>query len=191
VVLLILVIPAVTGLCKGFVRTVFGLLGMVGGIVLSIAFARPLGIYFSSLIGASDHFVGTIVAFIVIFFVCGVCGFLLAWLLRRMIRLANLGFLDRLAGGALGFLQGSAIAGVILIVLYLMPSSHSWIEESLISKKIVNISVAAIHSLPEEWTEYFSPKRWIGYSSSDIPEFLRQEPDDDTPTEQEEENAET
>lgn len=64
----ILVAPTVTGIFKGFIRTVLGLLGIIGGIVLSMAFARPLGVAIGQFFGAKDFFVGKLLSFIIIFF---------------------------------------------------------------------------------------------------------------------------
>ena len=156
---------------------------------MSIVFARPLGTFFSNLIGVSNHLIGTIIAFVIIFFCCGALGFLGAWLLHRMIRLANLGFLDRLMGGILGILQGSAIAGVILIVLYLIPTSNEWIENSLLAKQIVNITVSATSALPEDWKDYLAPQRWIGNSHVSMQENLHQEPDNNSQNNSDQQNS--
>ncbi len=162
-----------TGLFKGFIRTIFGLTGMLSGVVFSIVFSRPLGLQLGKLLGFTDYFAGKLIAFILIFMVCGFLGYLGGLLMRRLFAVANLGLVDRLLGGALGFCQGGVVAGVILIIVYLVPSARPWLDESRYSKIVVFQTVRLAHELPQDWTDYLSPERWIGASRERILEVLK------------------
>ncbi len=169
----ILAAPTVTGIFKGFIRTVLGLLGIIGGIVLSMAFARPLGVAIGQFFGAKDFFVGKLLSFIIIFSLTSLAGFILAALMHRIVSLANLSFLNRLLGGLLGLVQGLAISGAILTIVYLIPSTRPWIDNSSVSLKIVNGAAATVNVLPDEWIDYLLPERWIGSSRQNILNVLK------------------
>lgn len=172
VIIGVLVIPAITGLFKGMLRTVFGLVGLVGGVLLSIVFARPLGLQIANLLGFTDYFVGKLAAFILIFLASALIGYLGGIAFKRLFSAANLGWLDRLLGGLLGLAQGAVIATAILIVIYLIPGTRPWLGSSAFCKPAAQIVVQAAHRLPEDWTDYLSPERWIGVSRQKILEVL-------------------
>lgn len=151
---------------------VFGLFGLFGGVVLSIVFTRPVGFFIGDLIGVEDMHVGKMLAFILIFLVCGISGMLGGWLARKMIETANLGFVDRLLGGLLGLFQGMVIITVIIIICYLLPMAQPWLAESTVGLTLVNTAVTGAKYLPEDWQEYLSPDRWVGQSRSQVLDVL-------------------
>lgn len=172
VIIGVLVIPAITGLFKGMVRTVFGLMGLVGGVLLSIVFARPLGLQIGNLLGFTDYFAGKLTAFILIFLASALIGYFGGITFKRLFSAANLGWLDRLLGGLLGLGQGIVIATAILIVIYLIPGTRSWLSDSAFCKPAAQAVVQTAHRLPDDWTDYLSPERWIGVSRQKILEVL-------------------
>ena len=96
--------------------------------------------------------------------------------MRRLFATTNLGIIDRLLGGALGFCQGGVVAGVILIIVYLVPGARPWLDESRYSKIVVLQTVRLAHELPQDWTDYLSPERWIGASRERILDVLKPDP---------------
>lgn len=171
-IIIILAVPFMTGVFKGFMRMLFGVLGVVGGFVLSIVFARPAGVFLGEHLGFDDPFIGKLLAFILIFFGCGVLGVLGGWLARKIMVSANMGFLDRLFGGVLGMLQGAVVCAVVLTVAYLLPSTQPWVDASVIGSNTVALTHTIGDKLPADWTVYLSPTRWIGESRSKILEVL-------------------
>jgi uncharacterized membrane protein required for colicin V production len=163
---------------------------MLGGIVLSIVFARPLGVYISQMFNATDYFIGKLISFIMIFIFCSLTGFLMAIVVHRMITFVNLGFLNRLLGGCLGLFQGMALAGVILTAIYLIPSSKPWIDDSFLSKRIVYGATIVAKTLPDDWMDYILPERWIGVSRENILNVLQDNKETTSEEDTEKTNAE-
>jgi len=188
IVIGVLTIPIITGFIKGFMRMIMGLIGLIGGISLSIVFARPLGVIIGQQIGSTDLFFGKIISFLLIFLGCAFLGFAAGWLLRKMISMANLDLFDRLLGGVLGFVQGTVIASVILIVIYLLPITNPWLMDSLFCKELVLRTTQAFQLLPDDWESYLSPYRWIGESRENILEVLKE---DSSPTDVTKESDDT
>ncbi|MCD4654792.1 CvpA family protein [bacterium] len=177
IIIVIVITPFVTGLFKGFMRMLFGLSGMVGGVVLSIVFTRPIGVFLSNLLGFSDLFIGKLLAFILIFLLCGILGSVGGWFARKMMETVKLGLVDRFFGGVFGFFQGTIVVCVLLTICYLLPFSRPWLEESKLGTELVRGVVIAADVLPYDWREYLSPARWIGQSREMILEVL----EDDRP----------
>ncbi|MBN1297511.1 CvpA family protein [bacterium] len=172
ILLIVTGLPGITGLFKGFIRMAFGLAGVVGGIVLSIAFVRPLGDWMDGRFGLSEPFLARLMAFTAIFLLSTVCGILGGRLARKLLETANLGMADRLLGWLMGIIQGAVIAGVALMVLSVLPVTRPWVETSMTGSALVTGVHWMVHRLPGDWHDYFSPQRWIGESRSAIIDTL-------------------
>ena len=168
VIIILLAIPVMYGVFKGFMRIMFSVLGVVSGFVLSIVFARPLGVSVDQHIGVGDMFLSKLLAFIIIFLSCGMLGMLTGWLARKIMVSANLGLIDRLVGGILGFIQGALVSAALLITGYLLPVMRPWVDGSVIGSAAITTTVKIGENMPPDWAEYFSPARWLGESRSKI-----------------------
>ena len=94
----------VLGLFRGLIRQLFGVAGLIGGLVLARLFAEPLAIAFSPELGLSPA-LGTIAFSIAIFISVEVAATILGNFLHGHLG-AILGSLDRLGGAGLGLAKG-------------------------------------------------------------------------------------
>ena len=80
-------------------------------------------------------------------------GQVVAHLLKRTAEILNLGVLDRLAGGAFGFMQAVFIAQVILIALVTFPSPdlRDQIDGSPVAKELIDTAPTVLAFLPEKF----------------------------------------
>ncbi len=103
----------VWGLLKGLVRIVVMLGALVGAFLLASWFHRDLA---ERLVGFPLPAVALrVLAYLAIFAGVVIVGELVAWLLRKVVKAALLGMVDRLAGAALGV--AAAFAAVAFLVL--------------------------------------------------------------------------
>jgi len=110
----LLLLSALVGLARGFVREALGLFAWVGAAILATRFygvalptARRL---------ITDDAVADPVAFLVVFVALLIVLLVVAGLLGRLVRGTLLGGVDRLAGLVFGLLRGFAV----LVILYLV-----------------------------------------------------------------------
>ena len=109
---------ALWGLFRGLLRQIFGLLGLVGGIVLARMFAQPFGDAFAKDLGLP---VGVAVAAlsIAIFFLVEILAKVVGGLLHGMLGTFT-GGVDKvgglLAGGAKGLLVAWAVASLVVLL---------------------------------------------------------------------------
>ncbi len=132
-------ISTVTAFLRGFIRSLFALAGMVAGILLATLYAYQLGQYLMRWI--SPLALAKLCAFILILAAVYVCAVLLGRLLRGACSAIGLGFFDRLAGAAFGFVRGALFLAAMLLPLapylpqfkvtrssvllpYLLPAAH-------------------------------------------------------------------
>ncbi len=116
-------IMAVKGIIKGFVKEFFGLIALLLGIFFAHSFHAALGLEFSKRITISET-TANIVAFFIIFFVVYIVTFFIGLIVSSMIKKIELGFLDRV----FGFTFGVAKAMLVMVVIVLIFESFSFLK---------------------------------------------------------------
>lgn len=139
IIALTLAISTVTAFLRGFIRSLLALAGMFAGILLATLYAQQLGRYLVRWI--SPVALAKLCAFIMILAAVYVCAMLLGRVLRGACSAVGLGFFDRLAGAAFGFVRGMLLLAAMLLPLapylpqfkvtrtsvllpYLLPAAH-------------------------------------------------------------------
>ena len=118
VVLLVVIGVSVTmGLLKGLVREVFALVGVVLGIALALLLAPRLGLALERWIEIPSASYAA--ALLLVFVLTLGAVALAAHLVTKLIEIAQLGFVNRLLGGAFGILRGGLIGLVLVLGLTL------------------------------------------------------------------------
>lgn len=110
--IVVLVAGAITGLARGAVRIVVGLVSLILAFVLASRYQDALAaVLIRRHVGETP---ARIAAYLGIFLLTMIAGGLVAWLIGKMLKLAMLSWADRLAGGALG-LVAALLAAAFLV----------------------------------------------------------------------------
>lgn len=178
----VLAIFGVFGLWKGFVRIAVG----IGGLAVTLAFALRLAArgpdWFGSIL-ASDE-VSRAAAFVLIVVAGLVATSLLAWLASKLVRSAEIGWLDRLLGA------GVASVGSLLLLCALMvgvttfvPSASGWTSGSRLMPVMLAMSDQAARILPDELERiYRSHRQRMSSGYRNLPDDVRSDRGDPSPT---------
>jgi membrane protein required for colicin V production len=145
----ILLIGLVSGLARGFTRTLFGLAALVLGIVAAgraFAYVAKNVLFFLPGERVSEV-AGFVLIFLIVFFAIVLIGRLIA----KALKLALLGGLDRLAGGLLGLIMASVWTGVFLL-LAVMGGFHEGraLVSSKLAPQVFGITDAIVTVIPED-----------------------------------------
>ncbi|MGA7828763.1 MAG: CvpA family protein [Geobacteraceae bacterium] len=108
----VLLIFAVKGFMKGFVREVCSLLGLIVGGWAALTYFRP----FAGVLQSHSHISHTITLFLsfgLIFLALGLFFFLLGYLITMLLKVVFLGSVNRVGGVFLGILQGSLLLCIL------------------------------------------------------------------------------
>jgi len=115
------IIFVVIGMYKGFIEEVFHLAAMILGFI---------GAYLSYpyVYDKIDPFhkssnIKTIVAFIIAYIVIAFAFIIVGWLLKKIVHLTLLGWIDRLLGGAAGFCKALVVILIFVLSVTLLPRS--------------------------------------------------------------------
>ena len=174
-VLTIIIVPAIFGIFKGFLRVIFGLIGTISGIISGILFTRPLGNLIFDYTPLDNYFTARLTAFFVLFFGCWAVGLVIGFGLRKIIAALHLTWLDRVLGAFLGALKGIVLTIVICIICALIPDFKESLENSQIVLPLVSTTSDIIRTFPLSWQNYLNPNRWIGTSKERIRELFEYE----------------
>ena len=118
-VLVIIGASVLLGLYWGLIRQVLSLVGMFAGVVLAGRYGSDVAAWLSSVI--NNQPLSEALGFILVLIVVSSLASLLATLIHRFAGLLFLGWLDHLAGGVLGLIQGALAASVLLVVASAVP----------------------------------------------------------------------
>ncbi len=124
------IIFVIIGLYRGFVEEAIRLIGIVAAFFTGLALYRALAVHltFLKLSGA----VLSVISFFVIFLAALLVIILLGMLLKKVIHLTVLGWIDRLCGGVIGFLKVFFFIWIVVIAIASLPFSkiRRWFEPS-------------------------------------------------------------
>jgi membrane protein required for colicin V production len=139
IVIAVIGMLTIIGLWKGLVKQIFGLLGVIAGYLLAVRFYQPCSKFFTSVHPGTAR----IMSFVTIFLACIIVAHLIGWGVGRLLSISELGFLNRIGGGLLGFLKGCIIVCVVVMVLTaFLPGYTSLFKKSSTIKYILPVTAA-------------------------------------------------
>ncbi len=148
VIIVVAVLLGLVGLRQGIIKTVFGIAGLIGGIVLA-------GRYYSGLAALLSPAAATwanIAAYAIILVVALIVASVVGRLVAKLVHIVMLGWLDRLVGCVLGVVIGGLLCAAILaIVGKYYPSTEAVIIQSVIAKFLMGGFPLLLALLPEEF----------------------------------------
>lgn len=148
----------VRGLFRGFLLELFDVVSLVGGYLA----ARFLGSYGAAILSdltPLEHPVSSVASAILLFIIVTAALNILARILRKIIRMAQLGFLDRIGGGVLGSLKALIVVLSIALMISFIPlaqKAHVYINEGMVSRyfwfgtKVVKDQISAKQLAPTQ-----------------------------------------
>lgn len=149
-VLVLTAVLVVLGAWKGIVRILITLGALVAAFVLASRFHQPVADYWVES-PADPSAPLRLLAYLAIFVAVMVAGGVLAWAMRKLMKVALLGWADRLAGAALG-LVAAALASALLVlpVVAYTPKGESLLGRSRLAPYVAVVADVANQIAPED-----------------------------------------
>ena len=148
VIIVVAVLMGFVGLRQGIIRTVFGIAGLVGGIVLAGRYYGGL----AAVLSPSGATWANIAAYAIILIATLIVAGVIGWLVARLVHLVLLGWLDRLVGCILGVVIGGLLcAAVLAIVGKYYPGAEAVISQSGLARFLMGGFPLLLALLPEEF----------------------------------------
>lgn len=144
----------IRGTFRGLVKEIASILGLLLGFVLANSYHAQLsplleeylgGPGLAHLVGYLGIFLGTVAAI-----------FLLATLIRKILKLICLGWLDSIGGGALGILKGLLLCSIVIMALTaFLPAKSEVLTRSQVVPHINTFNTLLSNALPKEMRDQF------------------------------------
>lgn len=119
-------ILGIKGVINGFIKELFGLIGIVGGIFVASRFAEQAGeIVSTNIYKLESNATLYLVGFVVVLIIFWILSLFAGHLLESLIKMSGLGSIDKLAG----FLVGSAKIFLVFSILAITLSNIEFLKE--------------------------------------------------------------
>ncbi|MDQ5768815.1 CvpA family protein [Thiothrix subterranea] len=161
-IIVLIVLSAVIGLIRGFVREAFSLITWLAALGFAFLYYEQLAVHVP--FDGQGKLGQVVIAFIVIFLGVLIVGSIINHLLSAAVSSVGLGGVDYLLGGAFGILRGGLIV-TLLVLLFSAVGKYSaadWWKESRLmpwfEHNAVMLKEMIPNKLPEELPGIFSSK---------------------------------
>jgi membrane protein required for colicin V production len=149
IILIILAIGFFKGLGNGFVRGLFGLAALVLGVMVAAANSGQVTeLVFSRLQidPQGQALLGFLLVFVVVLIVVSVIGRVIS----KALKLAALGWLDRLAGAVLGLVISCMFVGVLLLLVVMAGlETNNGVARSTVAPTVITVMDAVVAFAPD------------------------------------------
>jgi membrane protein required for colicin V production len=154
---IILAYTLIRGVFRGLVVEMASIFGVFAGVYAAVFYYPHAAAYLSRWIAdeAYRNIASFLVIFAVVFIVVGILGVLIKYLLN----IASLGWLDRLCGFAFGGIKGILISAVLLMTLTaFLPSGTALIKKSHLAPHVNQIAARLAKIVPQDMRQKFFGK---------------------------------
>jgi membrane protein required for colicin V production len=149
IIVIILAIGLGKGLANGFVRGLFGIAALVLGIIIAAGnYQQVAEVLFSRLqVGEQGQAIlGFLLVFVIVLILVSVIGRIIA----KALKLASLGWMDRLAGGILGVLMACVFTGVVLLVVVMAGlHTNTGVARSVVAPTVIGVMDTMVTYAPD------------------------------------------
>ena len=156
-ILVILGYSLVRGLFRGLVKEVSSLIGVLGGFYAAYTYYKVLAGLLAGLIHDTSYL--NILSFLIIF--CGVLIIVgvLGVIIKYLLNIAFLGWVDRIGGVVFGVLKGILIVSILFITLTaFLPKGTAFIKNSELAPHVSRISEKLAEVISKEMKLDFEAK---------------------------------
>lgn len=127
----------IRGLFRGFVHELVTVIGLILGYIISITYLSIVSGLILSYFPTLPESVVNIISFFIIFVGTNLLLRLAANLLSKTLKIAMLGWLNRLLGGVFGLLKSIIILSIVVFIVNLIPFSSTLLENIEIQSSIL------------------------------------------------------
>ncbi|MEN6561418.1 MAG: CvpA family protein [Acidobacteriota bacterium] len=152
VILAIVVLTAIYGIFKGFVKQVIGLVAVIAGLILAVIYyAQASGIFRGFV---KNRAVCNFLAFLLIFVLVLVAGTILGHLLTKAM-VGPLAFANRLFGAVFGVISAVLVCGIVVFALVSFEMAKPAVETSVLAPACLGVARAVVHTVPKDLRQRF------------------------------------
>lgn len=144
----------IRGFFRGLIREVAAIFGLLLGYILANVYHPELAHLLEPRLGGPG--LAKLVAYLSIFLGAVAVVFVVASLVRKLLKLIMLGWLDSLAGGGTGFFKGALLCSIIVMALTaFLPPKSDILTGSLVVPYVNEFNTILSQTLPRDMRDQF------------------------------------
>ena len=148
VIIVAIAIPTFIGFKTGLIKAVLSLVGLIIGVILAVHYYVPLSYQLTFI---PDENVAKIAAFAIILIGVMVIASVLARLLKWLVSIVMLGWVNHLGGAVFGLLLGAIFCSVLLAIWVMFLGVEGTIAESTLAPILLDRFPLVLALLPDEF----------------------------------------
>ena len=147
----------IRGIFRGLVREIASIVGILGGFYAAYTYYPRVANLISHLIDSQAYL--NILSCLIIFSVVVIIVGILAVIIKYLLNIAYLGWIDRVSGAIFGLLKAGLVVCVLFIVLTaFLPQGNSFIKDAAISPYVAGTSEIMANVLTSDMKASFTKK---------------------------------
>lgn len=147
IILIFLTCSVLAGIAQGFLRSIFGLGGLLLGLLLGAwNYWRIAGVLIPLV---HSEMIADAIGFLLIAIIIMVLAGILGSILSKAVHKVGLGCLDSLAGAVFGFFQGALLVTVCLLVTMAFFPNTQWLTKSRLPRYFFGVCSVSASMTPE------------------------------------------
>ena len=161
----------IRGIFRGMIREASGIIGVCAGFYAAYTYYDLVAVQLQPWLKNPDH--ARLLAFLVLFLGIFVAVSLLGVVIRKLLHIVFLGWVDRLTGAAFGLFKGILVVSVILMVMTaFMPKNLPLLTQSTLAPRVMGISTGLSRLVPNDLEKRFQSRmkalkrKWNGGKST-------------------------
>ncbi len=156
VIIIILSFCLIRGFFRGLIKEVSSIIGVLGGYYAAYTYYMEVSGFLSGWISNTSYL--KILSFLIIF--CGVFIIIsiLGVVIKYILNIAFLGWIDRICGAGFGAIKGILIVSVLLIILTAFLSKSTLIKNSLLAPHVTLVAEKMVKVVPKDIKDKFTAR---------------------------------
>jgi len=150
--LTLMVVTAIYGIFKGFVRQIIGLAAVVAGLALAVLYYAQAAAIFSGFV--KNRLVANFLGFLLIFVLVLVAGAILGHLLTKAM-VGPLAFANRLFGAIFGIVTAVVAGGILVFAMVSFEVARPAVRGSVLAPACLGVARAVVHAVPKDLRQRF------------------------------------
>jgi membrane protein required for colicin V production len=147
----------VRGFFRGLIKEISSIIGVLGGFYAAYTYYMQIAVYFSKWITNDSY--RYLICFLIIFCVVFITISIIGIIIKYILNIAFLGWVDRICGAGFGIIKSILIISVLLIAFTaFLPKGASFVKKSMLAPHVNAVSEKMIKVVPKDMKENFISK---------------------------------
>jgi len=147
----------IRGFFRGLIKELSSIVGVLGGFYAAYTYYMQIAVHFLPWIKNDSY--RYIICFLLIFCVVFIIISILGIIIKYILNIAFLGWIDRICGAGFGIIKGVLIISILLIAFTaFLPKGSPFVKNSMLAPHVKTVSEKMVKVVPKDMKHSFMSK---------------------------------